>query len=623
MATVFLAQDPRFKREVAVKVLPRQFTHDPQFRVRFEREAQTIARLDHSAIVPVFDYGEEDQQPYLVMRYMPGGSLSERLQSGPLPLTEAAAILNRIAGALDRAHSLGIVHRDLKPANILFDQYGDAFLADFGIVKVAQATSTLTGSAIIGTPAYMSPEQVQGTAVGAKSDIYTLGVILFEMLTGKQPYAADTPMGMAVKHIIDPVPRILDTRADLPPALDTVISCAMAKEADKRYSTATDLAAQLAAEIQKRPAPPPFVPPSPTPPPQDNVQGFTDVIEEEIISPSPVRDNVREQVAPAAAAPPQKDEPADSLTRMVDDVVAPPPPVPVADAIVKPPRIPAPQADSLARRTAVPFWLWGFLALFLVGVGLLSWRLFAGVQEHAAPEGTSASGFIEGGWAIGFRVSSLAYGDGVWSVLMSQGGVYGRQRWETRAEFPADTVQNGWEDGFRVTDLTYGDGVWGVLISQDTPYGRQIWTTSRDFPAEYIQENWEAAFHVTELAYGDGVWAIVMSQGGAYGRQIWETSQEFPGDTISAGWDEAFRVTDLAYGDGVWGIVMSQDTPYGRQIWTTARAFPADYIQENWQAGFRVTELTYGDGVWAIVMSQESPFGRQIWQNAREFASGE
>jgi serine/threonine protein kinase len=619
MATVFLALDPRFKREVAVKVLPRQFTHDPQFRVRFEREAQTIARLDHSAIVPVFDYGEEDDQPFLVMRYMPGGSLSDRLQAGPLPLTEAAAILSRIAGALDRAHSLDIVHRDLKPANILFDQYGDAFLADFGIVKVAQATSTLTGSAIIGTPAYMSPEQVQGTAVGAKSDIYTLGVILFEMLTGKQPYAADTPMGMAVKHIIDPVPRILDARADLPVGLDAVINCAMAKEADKRYSTATDLAAELATELQDRPDPPPVVvsPPPPVPPPDVDVQDLTDQVEEEI-GPSPVPR--KDVVSIAAPSPP--DAPPDSLTRMVDDMATPPLPVPVAEPFAASPQIPALQASSSPGRTAVPVWLWGFLALFLVSVGLLSWRLLAGIREHDTSAGTFAAEFIEGGWAIGFRVSSLAYGDGVWSVLMSQGGVYGRQRWETRAEFPADTVQNGWEEGFRVTDLTYGDGVWGVLLSQDTPYGRQIWTTAYDFPADYIQENWGAAFHVTELAYGDGVWAIVMSQGGAYGRQIWETSHDFPGDAINAGWDDEFRVTDLAYGDGVWAIVMSQDTPYGRQIWSTSRTFPTDYIQENWEAGFRVTELTFGDGVWGIVMSQESPFGRQIWQNAREFASG-
>jgi serine/threonine-protein kinase len=165
MATVYLAHDPRFMREVALKALPHQFTHDPMFRTRFEREAQTIAALEHPAIVPVHDFGEEDGQPFIVMRYMSGGSLSDRLRQGNMPLEAATAVLSRIASALDRAHSMGIIHRDLKPGNILFDQYEDAYLADFGIAKIAEATAALTGSALMGTPTYMSPEQVKGEGI--------------------------------------------------------------------------------------------------------------------------------------------------------------------------------------------------------------------------------------------------------------------------------------------------------------------------------------------------------------------------------------------------------------------------------------------------------------------------
>ena len=237
---------------MAIKVLPRQFTHDPQFRTRFDQEAQMIAALDHSAIVPVYDYGEEDSQPYLVMRYMPGGSLAERLEKGPLPLLEVVKIMTRVAQALDRAHSIGIIHRDLKPGNILFDQYGDAFLADFGIAKMAEATAALTGSGIIGTPAYMSPEQVRGEKVNGRSDIYTLGVILFEMLTGHQPYQADTPIGMAFKHVHEPVPRLLDAKEDLPPTLELAIRRAMAKQSDERFSTASDLAASILGDMPAR-----------------------------------------------------------------------------------------------------------------------------------------------------------------------------------------------------------------------------------------------------------------------------------------------------------------------------------------------------------------------------------
>jgi serine/threonine-protein kinase len=188
MATVYHAHDPHFKRDVALKVLPREFLHDPTFRARFEREAQTIAQLEHPAIVPVYDFGEETGQPYIVMRYMSGGSLADRLRRESLATSEAARIVTRLAPALDEAHSQGIVHRDLKPANILFDQRGDPYISDFGIAKLSQDSATFTGSAIVGTPAYMSPEQARGEKdLDGRSDIYALGVILFEMLTGKRP----------------------------------------------------------------------------------------------------------------------------------------------------------------------------------------------------------------------------------------------------------------------------------------------------------------------------------------------------------------------------------------------------------------------------------------------------
>jgi serine/threonine protein kinase len=243
MATVYKAYDPRFEREVAVKVLPSELLHaDPQFRLRFEREAKIIAQLEHSAIVPVYDVGEADGQPYFVMRYMNGGSLSDRIKSGSLTIEDAARILGIIAPGLDEAHSNGIVHRDIKPSNILFDKRGNPYISDFGIAKLSQAQSgNVTGSAIIGTPAYMAPEQAQGIEVDGRADIYALGIILFEILTGKQPYEADTPMAVAIKHITDPVPHIRQTNPKLPEAVDTIIQTAMAKDKTQRFSTAVDM----------------------------------------------------------------------------------------------------------------------------------------------------------------------------------------------------------------------------------------------------------------------------------------------------------------------------------------------------------------------------------------------
>ena len=247
MATVYLAMDPRFDREVAIKVLPREFLHDPQFRVRFEREARTIAALEHAAIVPVYDVGEDEGQPYYVMRYMTGGSLSDRLKKGPFSVEQAAKVMQRLASALDEAHAKGIVHRDLKPANILFDKGGEPYISDFGIAKLTQSQTNVTGSAIVGTPSYISPEQAQGTAVDGRADIYALGTILFEMLSGRTPYEADTPMALVVKHITEPVPHILDSNPNLPVAMDDIIKKAMAKNRDERFQTAGMLSKALDA----------------------------------------------------------------------------------------------------------------------------------------------------------------------------------------------------------------------------------------------------------------------------------------------------------------------------------------------------------------------------------------
>ena len=248
MATVYLARDPNFQREVAIKVLPHEALHDSSLYQRFQREARTIASLEHPAIVPVYDFGEEDGQPFLVMRYLSGGSLSAKIKAGPLPIAEAAKVLLRIGDALDAAHAKGIVHRDLKPANILFDQYGNAYLSDFGIAQLSEATSPLTGSAILGTPAYMSPEQIRGDGkVDGRADIYALGIVLFEMLTGKTPFKADTPAQMMMMHLANPTPRLPEEKSDLPDTINGVLIRAMAKDPDLRFQKASELGSVISA----------------------------------------------------------------------------------------------------------------------------------------------------------------------------------------------------------------------------------------------------------------------------------------------------------------------------------------------------------------------------------------
>ncbi|MBI3359702.1 MAG: SUMF1/EgtB/PvdO family nonheme iron enzyme [Chloroflexi bacterium] len=259
MAIVYLARDPYMKRQVAIKVLPRQFTFDPQFRARFEREAEAVATLEHAAIVPVYDYGEHDEQPYIVMRYMPGGALHARIAGHPQSLIAIVPVFSRVAAALDEAHERGIIHRDLKPRNILFDAKGEAYLSDFGIAKIGETSAALTGSALVGTPAYMSPEQAQGRKdIDRRSDVYSLGVILFEMLTGRTPYEADTPMGLAMMHLVEPVPSVLAVKPDSPPECEAVVRRALAKDRDHRYPTAGEMARAVSeiAGYRVYPAPP-------------------------------------------------------------------------------------------------------------------------------------------------------------------------------------------------------------------------------------------------------------------------------------------------------------------------------------------------------------------------------
>jgi serine/threonine protein kinase len=249
MAAVYLARDLNFQREVAVKVMRHDAVGDPALFERFLREARTIASLEHPAIVPVYDFGEEDGRPFLVMRYLSGGSLAERIrQQGPFPIAEAARVLVRIGGALDAAHAKGIVHRDLKPSNILFDQSGDAYLTDFGIALLSETTSSLTGSAVLGAPSYMSPEQIRGEGkVDSRADIYALGIVLFEMLTGKTPYKADTPAQVMMMHLADPTPRLTEARDDLPESVNNILVRALAKEPEFRFQNASEMGSVLAA----------------------------------------------------------------------------------------------------------------------------------------------------------------------------------------------------------------------------------------------------------------------------------------------------------------------------------------------------------------------------------------
>ena len=249
---VYRAAQPQVKREVAIKIILPEYANRPDFIRRFEAEAQLVAQLEHLHIVPLYDYWREPGGAYLVMRLMKGGSLEESLrEGGPWEPADAARLVDQIASALEAAHKQGVVHRDLKPANILLDEENNAYLSDFGIAKEigAEASATQTGE-FVGTPAYITPEQVQSQPVTAQTDIYALGVVLYELVVGGHPFP-DTPTGeLVVKHLNEPLPYVRESKFDLPAALDGVIQRATAKDPQSRYPDALSLAADLRSALE-------------------------------------------------------------------------------------------------------------------------------------------------------------------------------------------------------------------------------------------------------------------------------------------------------------------------------------------------------------------------------------
>jgi serine/threonine protein kinase/tetratricopeptide (TPR) repeat protein len=412
MAAVYRAYQASVDRYVALKVLPRYFASDPQFVGRFQQEAKVLAKLQHLHILAVHDFGEADGYTYIVMPFVETGTLADLLKGEPLPLTQIGQIVGQVASALDYAHSQGVVHRDVKPSNILIDRHGNCLLTDFGIAKIVEGTVAFTQTGgIIGTPTYMSPEQIRGDILDGRSDVYSLGVVLYEMATGRAPFRAETPPAIFVKHLHDPLPPPHIHNADIPEGVERVILKALSKEREDRFKTTGEMAAALAKGIvgelptvvaaEKEVEKVPDLPPPPKRLAATELAPAPEKIVErpekreppiERVMPKPPAKPVREAMPGPPAVPVERVEPRPR--------VEPKPPAEPVERIEPRPRpkpvervAPQPPGEAVERR--LPKWAWGAIggvAIVAVVAVLIAVLASGGEPEEELAEPAGVGG---------------------------------------------------------------------------------------------------------------------------------------------------------------------------------------------------------------------------------------
>lgn len=425
MSAVYRARDPNLRRSVAVKLIHTHLSNDPEFVRRFESEAAAIAQLRHPNIVQVYDFDHDGDVYYMIMEFLPGESLQERLKTlnaagERMPVGQAAALMGTVADAVAYAHSHNMIHRDLKPANVMLMANGQPVLTDFGVAKILGAQAHTATGAVIGTPMYMSPEQVQGQPQDGRTDIYSMGIMLYEIATGRPPYEGDSAITIMLKQVNEPVPDVRLRAADVPPALKAVVDRSLAKRPEDRFQTAGEMSAALRSFAQQpNAAPPTAAPPVPYQQPTVNLasedeptaldthagaMGRTMVEEATSPMPQPVRAVPPAPVPPTPVRPAQRDttfeprQPAEApppprREQMGTIVVDQPSPQPRERAAwehepVQPlPRTPAPRRSPLGLILGVGTFLLvclviGALAAVLGGPPLMN-ALFGGATEPA------------------------------------------------------------------------------------------------------------------------------------------------------------------------------------------------------------------------------------------------
>jgi serine/threonine protein kinase len=581
MAAVYKAYQPVMDRYVALKILPRHFASDPEFVGRFEQEAKVIAKLQHVYILPVHDFGEAEGYTYIVMPYVETGTLADMLESRPLPLPKIRKFATQVGAALGYAHSRDIVHRDVKPSNILIDEQENCLLTDFGIAKIVEGTSRFTQTgATIGTPAYMAPEQILGEKLDGRSDIYSLGIVLFEMATGRQPYRAETPPAIFVKHLHDPLPLPRTENPDLPESVERVILKSLAKDRGDRYPSASDFVQAIQAAISEKP--------------REEVT----VVEPDVV---PVPTIVEEEVLEVKPPPPLPREP---ITPEIERVEAVP-------------------------RRKVPPWIFGLAALaliVLIGV-FLGPRIFPiGVEVTPVPPEASLTPEpltpvptlepeelgVSVKWT--FNAPSIihyldSWGDGLASGDLNQDGIpdvafgtksgdvivvngaTGDELWSYRVTTQMDAAVN--VDIVDVND----DGVLEVIAAGKGDYttNQQAIIIAFDRSGTYLWQAQGIYEEVTDLGYGD-----VDNDG--------DTDVIAAVGTYPWGGGE-LMIMDGATGSHSWSEGLGSGTPQGLDIGDVDGDGYLDVVVENYDNKVFLLDGFSGELLWE---REKSWYGRDV-----------
>ncbi|MEU2178991.1 Stk1 family PASTA domain-containing Ser/Thr kinase [Nocardia sp. NPDC019219] len=381
MSMVFRGVDTRLDRPVAIKVMDPKFAGDPQFLSRFEFEARAVAKLKHPSLVAVYDQGVDGDHPFLIMELVEGGTLRELLRErGPMPPHAVRAVAEPVLAAIGVAHSAGLVHRDIKPENVLISDAGEVKIADFGLVRAVAAANTTSASVILGTAAYLSPEQVTSGSADSRSDVYSFGLLIFELLTGRVPFTGDTSISVAYQRIENDVPSPSGFISGVPPEFDELVAKATAREPAHRFADANEMAAalrQIGAALR--------LPPYRVPAPQESAEHLS--ASYRAVAPAP---DDRPGFAGAAAHEPHAPQPVQHTRvvtaqrpRLDHGPEAYDPPQPVRQAHPAPPY--PPYADDLtrSRRTV---WVWvAIVAVLTLLVGIGGWWLGVGRYSPVPP----------------------------------------------------------------------------------------------------------------------------------------------------------------------------------------------------------------------------------------------